>query len=522
MSPAPAGGPAARLPALLLALALVAVAALGLASLDVGYHWDESAMIRSVQRSLDVGLMLPGWYNYPSLTYDVTLLTALPRAIPDAVRHSTLAEPHTGSPELLRFLGTPKFDLEVRGVCFVLCMLAGWPVFLLARRLAGAWAALFAALALLLSWELFYHAHWIAPDGLVMSAVAFALWAQHHVLSEEDAAARRRWIVRAACFAGLATSAKYPGAIALFTLLVAIALARRSGSAAARDVFRESALGLVVTLGVFAFTSPGCWLEPAAFVQDVAREVAHYRFGHGEQTVAAGWDHFSRLAAYLGTVLLSRQPLLAAGAAALAIVGAVDLARARGRTAVWLLALPLPFIAYMSMQRVMLVRNDLLLLPTIATLTGLGLAALARAAAGRAPLRVAVTAAATGLVAVNAAGIAHSGWRIASPSHEMPKPRLEQRLRSTPGIRYALSPVVRRLLDQPPAFHPANVVGVPESADRYVFMSGELTGFQPFGANRRGRYRTLWSMKDEVNWDYYPDWEGGQRMLEISARDVKP
>ena len=39
----------------------------GFRGIDYGHHWDELRIISSVNDSIDNGIILPGWYHYPSI-----------------------------------------------------------------------------------------------------------------------------------------------------------------------------------------------------------------------------------------------------------------------------------------------------------------------------------------------------------------------------------------------------------------------------------------------------------------------
>jgi len=147
-----------------------------------------------------------------------------------------------------------------------------------------------------------------------------------------------------------------------------------------------------------------------------------------------------------------------------------------------------------------------------------GLAWLLRVAGARAPLRAALAGAAALLVVFNLGVAARSAWSIVSPSPATQKQALERRLSSAPGTRFFLSPACQALLAESPPYRATNVVDAMASADRFVFVSSEVEDWTQFAANKRGRYRTVWKRMDEVNWDYYPDWHGSPRVLEVSAR----
>ncbi len=507
-------------PPALLALALIGVGALGVASTDFGHHWDEVNVIGSVENSIQSDLLLPRWYNYPSVSYDIGLLAALPAIAADIGRWFDPTSGTLGSPELATYLESEAFKLRLRGVFFLLSTLSGLAVYLLARRLSGSgWIGLFAALALVTSWEFVYHARWIAPDCLVLLFTSFSIWGQHHLMDPRETGRRGLWIALASIFAGLAAATKYPGAIVLVPLLVAVALAPRPPRPERFAVIRQAGACLLIAALTFALVSPGCLLEPARFVQNVLHEKVHYADSHGGYTVAPGWEHFSRLAIYLGLILLSGNMVPAAAGTALAIVGLAQLARSDARRAAWLASLPVLYVAYMTTQRVMIVRNYLLLLPFVAVCAALGLASLARAARGRPALGHLIRLAALALVAFNLVVATRSALSIVSPGPDDRRPALERRLASAPGTRFLLSPSCRKLLQAGGGRLPASVVATADSADRVIFASDEIRDWQLLAANVPGRYRTIWARMQEVNWDYYPTWDGSPRLLEVSAAD---
>ena len=512
----------ARAPAILMAISLIYIGALGVASTNFGQHWDEASVTGSVQKSFETGLMLPRWYNYPSVPYDVGILTALPHLALDVAHSFDLNASGLGSAGLVSYLGDTGFKLRLRAVFFLLSTLSGLAVYLLVRRLSGSgWIALFAALTLVASWEFIYHARWIAPDCLVLLFASFSLWAQHRLMDPQETDRRYFWAAVASLFAGLCMGSKYPGGVVLVPLLLAVALAPRGKDPKRFAVLRQAAACLLIAAFTFVLVTPGSVLEPMRFLQGVLGEMEHYAESHGGYTVTPGWQHFSRLATYLGLVFLSRNVVLAAAATALALAGVVFLFKTQARTAVWLLSLPIVYVAYMSMQRVMIVRNYLILMPFFAVFAALGVAALARAARGRPILRYSVFGAALALVAFNLCVATLTSLSIVSPNTTSKSAALEKRLASAPRTKFFLSSACQALLGGDPAHRSANVAGSMASADRFIFDSSEVTDWQQLAANQRGRYRTIWARMQEVNWDYYPSWAGNPRVLEVSARALK-
>lgn len=507
-----------RAPALLFAVTLAVLAVLGAMSVNYGAHWDEMNITRSVRRSYETGLFLPHWYNYPSVAYDLSTLAALPRVATGGPAALGVTDSVLASPERAAHASSAAFTLELRAVFFVVTLLTGLAVFLLVARLSGSgWTALFGALALVGSWEFFYQARWIAPDGLVLLFVAFSLWAQHRTMDPGAGRAPGGWLLAAAVFAGLAAGAKYPGTLVWLPLVLAAwwAPARRTSGR-----FRRVVLALLVATAVFLATTPGLLFEHANFVHDVQHEMEHYRTGHGGHTVGAGWDAFAKLATYLGLVFFSENRVLAVVGTLFTIAGVVDLARTGGRRAVWLLSFPVVAIAYFSGQRVMIVRNDLFLGASLATLAALGARTLWRAAGERRLARAAIIGAAVLLVGFDLGFAVHSAVSLARPEPPSRPAALAARLASASGTRFALSPGAQALLDSMPAFHATNVVGSMDSADRFVFVSSEVSDWQQFAANKPGRYRTIWKRAEDVDWDYYPTWTV-PRVLEVSAAALR-
>ncbi len=61
-------------PIIFLALWLFAFST-GWLGVDFGTHWDERKLMKSVRDTMQTGIILPGWYNYPSMIYDLAILT---------------------------------------------------------------------------------------------------------------------------------------------------------------------------------------------------------------------------------------------------------------------------------------------------------------------------------------------------------------------------------------------------------------------------------------------------------------
>lgn len=509
----------ANMPPILLALSLLYVGLLGIISTDFGYHWDEARLISSVQNSVSSGLLLPGWYNYPSVSYDVSLLAAAPHLVAQAVR-SWGADQELMSEEVVRYLGEPAFHLQLRSIFFLLSMFSVFPVYILVRRLSGsAWIALFAGLTSISTWEFVYHARWIAPDCLLALFISWSLLGQYQILNCENQSRRIVWVIISAIFAGLCIGTKYNGGIVLVPLLLAIAISRRRTESIASSILLPAAIGLLVVAVVFVLTTPGFLLERLRFLDDVHSEMAHYSRGHGGYTVVPGWDHFSKLFVYLASVFLSKNTVLAVMASTLAVLGAAYLVKTQAKISIWFLSLPVFYGLYMSAQAVMIVRNYLVLLPYFAVLMGLGLFAATSAAQSRRGLRFLFGTAAVFFIVYNMSIATKSSLGIFRPNTTSIKLTIESRVKSSPETRFFLSPASLNIVSAAFASNHSNIVETIGLADKLIFLSNEVTDWRLFVGNVPGRYHTVWSRLDEVNWDFYPSWDGHDRVLEVSANE---
>jgi len=135
----------------------------GFIGLDFGRHWDEPVQLQLVNATISSGSFLPNhFYSYPSVTYLLSLLGVLPKVLTGIGNHKTI----TGN----------QFFVPARAVFLVATSLGGVWLYLGLRRRAGELGAAFGAATYLLSFELAYHARWIAPDAVMAMMTALFLW----------------------------------------------------------------------------------------------------------------------------------------------------------------------------------------------------------------------------------------------------------------------------------------------------------------------------------------------------------
>jgi 4-amino-4-deoxy-L-arabinose transferase-like glycosyltransferase len=384
----------------------------GIQGVDFGLHWDETEHLVNVQHSLQTETLLPaggytlnndlrlatGYYAYPSVLYWVALAGASPEILrqPD----------HVTDPALAQFVVSQPFRLRVRAVCVVISSLAVLWLYLGVLRCGRSpLEALFAAMLLAGSWEISYHSRWIAPDTIVMQFSALCLLLCACVLSSP---AWKRWAKCAAVSAGLAAGTKYPAALLLVPVLTA-AIARKSESC---SLFRIAAKLCLIALATFIITTPGALLQPWPFLHWLAYQHRHYGSEtHLGYTVAGPWDHTVKILIYQAFVLWSHWAWLAALLFALAPAGAVWMCRKDRPLALVALIFPIVYLAWFSTQRVMIVRNLLVVSPFIAFLCARGLGELTSLLRHKV-LQSALILSAAAILIVNAIFVIHASLTI--------------------------------------------------------------------------------------------------------------
>ncbi len=228
--------------------------------------------------------------------------------------------------------------------------------------------------------------------------------------------------------AALATGTKYPAGLLLIPVLLVSIFAsteKRSFRRTAGVVVQE----LLIYAAAFLITTPGAVLQPWAFLRALVVEGGWYSQGHWGYTIPAGALHLGRMLDYLGLVLLSPFPVIA---------GLLSLAAAAGAWWVWresrllagvLLLFPAVYVAFFAAQRVMIVRNLLVLAPFMAILAGRGIFETIRRfrwQQGRWALTVAVAA----MMALQAAWLVHAAETIHGRSLDDPGADLAAYIRS--------------------------------------------------------------------------------------------
>jgi hypothetical protein len=479
---------------------MVAVFVTGYRGIDFGGHWDEPRMRRTVWIAVRDHHLLPGWYNYPSVTYGLTAASLAPEIV----------EQWNNGGRTIQSIRTSVFDhsgtLRARTTFLAVTTLSLLWVYLTVLAWRKRWMeALLAAALLGTSWEVAYQARWIAPDGVLMQFAALFLLLMVLALTREHA--RGRLFIGAAVVAGLACGSKYPGGILLFPLAY---YAYKSGG------WRLTLRAAAVFAVVFIVTTPGALIQFRTFVHDVGYEIRHYAGGHPGYTVKPGPEHMGLILQYLALVAFSKYVLIAVGVFAFAMLGAFRVWRKDRWIAGIMLWLPLAYFLYMGSQRVMFVRNLLILMPILAILAARGIAWTTERLPGIA-VRTLVLAVVWAAMVVNFAWLVNAADSIVNRDSLPHKKNILAYINAHQGDVFFVSGNVAHVIEaEPLQGFPADLTQNRAEASRYIVDTCDAFDRKWWPGNHRGRWQVV-SGPYEVNFDYYPTWGGNCRYVACSA-----
>ena len=494
-------------------LLLVIAVYSGLVGLDFGRHWDEPERIGTVIHAVEKRELLPSWYNYPSVVHDLILASALP----EIVRESILPAATGKAPAPLAFqiaLQAHAFLLRTRALFFCISMLSVLGTYaFMCRWRKQRFESLVAAGLVALSWEIGYHARWIAPDVLTAASGTLVLYAVHRTISGKSGPG---WLAAAAAAAGLSFGTKYPSGLLLLPVLIAAA---HVGRGRPGKLVRALGVCVVAFTAMYLLTTPGTILQYGQFFNDVRFEMAHYKTGHGGgHTIVPGLPHLKAELAYLALVVFSPYPPIACLFFALAVLGAVQLLRGDRWMAAALLVFPVVYVGYMSTQRVMVARNLLVVVPFLAALAGRGagqcLAGVERFRRGSATV-VAITAA---LFVVNAQWLVAAGR--SATAHGNPEAALLGVLADPGAPACRVSPHLRQALSKAVPVLPGSITRESESPAWAAFYTSDVRNSGRWTANRYDYALRVFGPR-EVNFNYYPSWIGQDRLVLMRMEDAQ-
>jgi hypothetical protein len=488
--------------------------------IDFGKHWDEPYNKTSaVSYSINTGFtLLPDSYVYPGVNYWLTAVCLTPEVADLAVhRRLTATE---ASPRLLAALNSPEFPLRARRLySFIAALTTVW-VYLTILVWRRSWpAALTGSMLIALSWEVVYHARWIAPDELVMQFGALTVFLTFLSWKRQQP----RLLYLASVAAALACGAKYPGAMMLLPVLSGVWLSGLT----LRHRIKTTIVALALFTVVYLASTPGTVLQPFKFYDSIQMVRNIYAKGWYGYSVNPGLGHFWKIFVYFSSQLFSSNTLVAIVLFLLVPAGLIVVLRGSRKAALMLLVFPVIYVIYFSGQRAMIVRNYLVLVPFAAILAGRGFEWMQAGLSKRRAARMGLTALLAILFSINAIDQVQASNSIAKRNDT--RVFLHQFTNYVAGhnkLRILVSPALEVKLTGR-GFWADNLIsqkqfGFTRAFDEYASYYSETVSPRSYVwvTNRPGTFSHVFGPR-EINLDYYTGWPGDDRIILLTKSRVR-
>lgn len=342
------------------------------------WHPDEPQLVNRAIHMLQTGVMDPGFFAYPNLSFYLQAVWAALGYLSLAGR--TAVPPFESIPTHLssgvyHVVGMPELWEHARKLTVLQGSLACGLTFLAGRRLFGDAVGVVAGVLLALTPHHVIQSTFATVDVPTSCALSALLLASAGILRE----GRHRDYLFAALALGWVVACKY-NAVGALVLPVAAWLfgpPERRASGAAWVAAMLPIAGLVL-----AATSPYLLVHPWQFLDHVGFEVHHYRIlGQAAGTpysAEPGFDHALRMFSYVAEEGMP-------GWSILSLVGAWLAWRRAPAEAILLVAYPVAFVVFMAGMRVFFHRNLVSVEPALCVLAAVAIVAAADAVARRLP-----------------------------------------------------------------------------------------------------------------------------------------
>lgn len=472
----------------------------GWLGVNFGRHWDEHIFVRFVDDFHINGRLIPTHYLYPSFCFFLTLLASV-----------IFRLLHPGLADVPSLLQNNDFSIFSRGVFVCVASLCVVWVYILALKITKRyWFAFLAGLMFCSSFEFSYHSRWAVSD---LIAVQFACLSTVMLFLDLNPTRRVWW---SAFIAGIAAGTKYTaGIVCLNTLIFMTVSLQPWKDGGAMKVFVRQLITVGILFGLaFFITTPGCVYHLKTFSHSLLVQRNIYTGGHMLfDTVKPGWEHFSKIIAYFALTLFSPLPVASLFIGGLCLAGVAQALLKKEWNIFGLFLVMAIYTAYVSLFKVMLVRNLLYALPYFVVLAAYGLFALHERFKNKNGILV-VDAVLLCLVAFSLHAIVTASWSIYRKDSIDMKKDLALFLGENGGKKYVFSKEVRPLL--PSGYEPAH--SKDDSAIFLMFLNSEVKDVH-FPEIAFNRYKTIAGPQD-VNYNYYPNWSGADRIVILKLKNA--
>jgi hypothetical protein len=561
----------------------------GYRGIDVGIHEDERFTITSVYNSMENGRLLPTYYYYPSMIYNFGLARMIPEAFKTIIKQISgpldvsvskkqdirgVVKSSAGiiGNKLYNYARSHQYKLQLRSLLLFFSLLTIVWVYFIVFIWRNSWTeALLGAAILSSSWEVAYHSRLIIPDPLLMQfAVLTILFIMISVLLQKRATS---YLILAALFAGLSTGTKYTGGILLLPILITYVYHQIQND---QTKFYHLIIILFVFSAAFLISTPGSLIDPIKFTQGILYEIRHYKYGlnmnpsipgfsnykigHGPNSVDPGFEHLYLSLSYLFLVAFSKYWPISIMLSILTLFGLYDLIRREKLLGVIFTIVPLFWVGYMGLQRVLFIRNYLTVLPFMAILSARGFTVIKDYFRNKA-WKCLLVSIVFSMILINYSWLFYSSSLIIqrnqlkqnvkldelAQDYDYPWPgkwkySISQNIHEKDLIQYIqkyryrrmyLSAEVAKLLQvKQRRVNFSNLVTNPNQADEVLFYTFEINNPHDSSGTPKSDNQSFWvankfdfykvvSGSYEININYLPTWSGDPWILSLDVNNAK-
>ena len=393
----------------------------GVTGVDFGLYDDEKFTLNSIpivtERFMDEiskknntdpalrlnSTVLPHYYNYPSMLYNITILSIAPFAVNSVVNAyvSKLGEEKNlkkkikdiGS-EIYVYSQSNEFKKKVRVFLVFLCSLTTvWIYFILYNWKNSYLLAILGSLVYAGSWESKIYSRIIIPDPLLSQFILLILLLLLLSTIKRESINQIIYISLAAFFAGIATSTKYTGGIIIAPIIFVLLYNQyKFKCLSGFNIFIFLSAVILIFIISFLFTTPGAYIQPGRFLSDVVYELNHYRnglimsptvpgneyyqVGHGPNSITNQIEYLKLTLTYLSLTSMSKYLFISLIIFVFSIYGVFEVIRQKDYFGYILLFIFFFWIIYFSTQKILFVRNLQLLIPLLSIFSSLGIISL--------------------------------------------------------------------------------------------------------------------------------------------------
>lgn len=501
--------------------------------IEVGRHWDEVAILDQVQLMIDNGNLLPGRYTYSSISYLLPVIPLIPHAadimneadiknLPDSEKSFAIQEKLR---KVVKYDPDPKstkeshtYLIHSRILYIVLTYLSIiWIYLAVLSWRNNPLEALLAAAIFALSWEINYHSRWIMPDAIMMQFAALSMMFLVFTIKKNI----KVYLYLSAIAAAFAVGTKYNAGLLLASILI-VPLIWKEGDKSIS--FKNKLTFLFITLLSFSiayfFSTPGTLFDPIRFVVDFYEVMTHYGDrGHEGYTIHSTLEHLARLTVFFSTTALSYHFIISLILFTFSAIGFYALIKKDSKI-LWIsfLAFPVIYFAFHATQKVMFVRNILVLIPFLSILSARGIFYIHERYLKNTTYNFVLIILIFVMLGINSFWLYHSAESIARPKD--PIDQLIHHINEHPDTKYYISKSVQTRISKRLGEKPKIVLtgktttDKKANAEKAVFNSMDVHYYGKRSEMPSNRYNYYtWFGPKEINYNYYSTWRGEEFLV---------